>query len=590
MASLTPGVLSKLLQHAGNKDVKVTGEHRSALLQVIEIVPSLPNDHDNDPWKSKGFFLKVSDSLHSAYVSISDNDMDLIYSDKIQLGQFVYASRLDLGSPVPVLRGLKPVPKSKRSPCPCVGNPTDLVPSDLLPITPKRDFHNAKVVKTKKAKPKNVEVEGLQLRRLSLDSARRVWDQSPKATSTSTSRTNAAHTTTTTTTSSSKSKQVCNSSDNASVISDKKAFKNEKPTKPPSLSVSPLQNKNDIFSPKPRSKTSKKDSKSSSGGTIPIHLLNVPLNFKTWSDQRILWNALPSTINNLGKKAMSHRNVAFLAAVRELEEASAAESIINCMRTFAELCDTSQKVPAGTLVEQFLDLHLSMQRAGKVVNSLQSITLSEAKSNGYCSLQRSLPDACKRFTDKNATSWVQAAVGTNLSKFNLFRTQEKSSLQNGEKCYYVVIDKNPEELNSKSNSPQDKQSHRNHGSSLSESSAKRLPSPSQRHTTKKTNTVREDCSKGSRLKETATLAEKLLLVSREWFLKYLEDSLNVGFEQSREERSEIAYLLGQLKRVNQWLDDLVGGGVGVDERIDDLRKKLYGFLLEHVDSTIVSIN
>lgn len=258
--------------------------------------------------------------------------------------------------------------------------------------------------------------------------------------------------------------------------------------------------------------------------------------------------------------------------------------------TFAELCDTSQKVPAGTLVEQFLNLYLSMQRAGKVVNSLQSITLSEAKSNGYCSLQRSLPDACNSFTDKNATSWVQAAVRTNLSKFNLFRMQEKSNLQNGEKIHYVVIDKNPEELNSESNSPQDKQRHRNHGSSLSESNAKRMPSPSQRNSTKKTNTVREDCSKGSRLKETATLAEKLLQVSREWFLKYLEDSLNVGFEQSREERSEIAYLLGQLKRVNQWLDDLIGGGVGVDERIDDLRKKLYGFLLEHVDSTIVSIN
>ena len=85
------------------------------------------------------------------------------------------------------------------------------------------------------------------------------------------------------------------------VISDKKACKNDKPTKPPSLSVSPLQNKNDIFSPKSKSKTSKKDLKSSSGGTIPIHMLNVPLNFKTWSDQRILWNALPSTINNLGK-------------------------------------------------------------------------------------------------------------------------------------------------------------------------------------------------------------------------------------------------------------------------------------------------
>jgi hypothetical protein len=266
-------------------------------------------------------------------------------------------------------------------------------------------------------------------------------------------------------------------------------------------------------------------------------------------------------------------------------------TMFDFISTFAELCNTSQKVPAGTVVERFLDLHLSMQRAGKVVNSLLNIMLSEAKSNGYCSLQRSLPDGCKSLTNKNAASWVQAAVGTNLSKFNLFRMQEKSELQNGEKCHYVIIEKNPKELNSENSSPQDKQSHRNHGSSLTDSNAKRMPSPSHRYlsSTKKTNTVRDEWSKGSRLKEAASLAEKLLLVSREWFLKYLEDSLNVGFELSTEkERSEIPYLLRQLKRVNQWLDDLVGGGVQVDERIDDLRKKLYGFLLEHVDSTIVS--
>ena len=266
-------------------------------------------------------------------------------------------------------------------------------------------------------------------------------------------------------------------------------------------------------------------------------------------------------------------------------------TVFDFISTFAELCDTSQKVPAGTVVEQFLDLHLSMQRAGKVVNSLLNIMLSEAKSNGYCSLQHSLPDGCKSLTNKNAASWVQAAVGTNLSKLNLFRMQEKSELQNGEKCHYVIIEKNPKELNSENSSPQDKQSHRNHGSSLTDSNAKRMPTPSHHYlsSTKKTNTVRDEWSKGSRLKEAASLAEKLLLVSSEWFLKYLEDSLNVGFELSTEkERSEIPYLLRQLKRVNQWLDDLVGGGVEVDERIDDLRKKLYGFLLEHVDSTIVS--
>jgi hypothetical protein len=40
--------------------------------------------------------------------------------------------------------------------------------------------------------------------------------------------------------------------------------------------------------------------------------------------------------------------------------------------------------------------------------------------------------------------------------------------------------------------------------------------------------------------------------------------------------------------VNQWLDDLVGGGLKVDARIEGLKKKLYGFLLEYVDSATVT--
>lgn len=216
MASLTPGMLSKLLENAGNKDVKVTGEHRSALLQVIEIVPCLADDQ----WKSRGFFLKVSDSLHSAYVSVSDkSDVELIHSGKFQLGQFVYVTRLGSGSPVPVLRGLRPVPK--RRPGPCVGNPTELVRCDLLPIRPIFGFTtsgnvDAKVnTKAKNAKAKandttnKLEVKGLELRRLSLDdSARKVWDQSS-------TRSNAtAHTT-----SSSKSKQISTSSHSSASVS-----------------------------------------------------------------------------------------------------------------------------------------------------------------------------------------------------------------------------------------------------------------------------------------------------------------------------------------------------------------------------------
>lgn len=266
-------------------------------------------------------------------------------------------------------------------------------------------------------------------------------------------------------------------------------------------------------------------------------------------------------------------------------------NLYNFFRMFAELCDTSQKVPAGLLVEQFLDLHQNMQRAGKVIDSLLNTMLPKVNSSNSCSPQCTMPDVCKSFTNKNATCWVQAAVGTNLSMFNLFRMQEKSELLNGEKCHYVIIEDTLEELNCENNSPQDKQSQRNRGSSLSISNSKQIPSSSQQHlsSTKKTNTVREERSKGSRLKGAASLAENLLLVSCEWFFQYLEDALNMGFALGREgDRSEISYLLRQLKRVNQWLDDQVDVGVEVDERKQDLRKMLYGFLLEHVDSAIVS--
>lgn len=202
MASLTPGVLSKLILNAGNKDVKVFGEHRSALLQVIEIVPSLAGVEDL--WHSRGFFLKLSDSLHSAYVSVSDEDVDLISTDKIQLGQFVHVAGLEAGSPVPVLRGIKPVPKRR----PCVGNPKDLVSSDLLPIRPNA-LHFSRTTNSRKDKlktkakrlvvvPEDTKsrrassigsrptLECLELRRLSLDSARRAWDQTQTPTPTPT--------------------------------------------------------------------------------------------------------------------------------------------------------------------------------------------------------------------------------------------------------------------------------------------------------------------------------------------------------------------------------------------------------------------
>ncbi|KAJ9548796.1 LOW QUALITY PROTEIN: hypothetical protein OSB04_021339 [Centaurea solstitialis] len=99
MASLTPGILLKLLQTM-NTATRVTGDHRSPLLQVIGIVPALAAGSD-DLWPNHGFYVSLSDSVNSTYVSLSDRDTDLILTNRLQLGQFVYVDRFEFDSPVP---------------------------------------------------------------------------------------------------------------------------------------------------------------------------------------------------------------------------------------------------------------------------------------------------------------------------------------------------------------------------------------------------------------------------------------------------------------------------------------------------------
>jgi hypothetical protein len=126
-----------------NTNIKVRGEYRSVLLQVISIVPALAG---SELWPNQGFFIKVSDSSHSTYVSLSNEDNELILNNKLGIGQFFYVDKLDAGTPVPVLVGVRPI--SGRHPF--VGNPKDLmqmlVPSETTPR--EEEYHNQKKVTT----------------------------------------------------------------------------------------------------------------------------------------------------------------------------------------------------------------------------------------------------------------------------------------------------------------------------------------------------------------------------------------------------------------------------------------------------------
>ncbi|KAM2594934.1 hypothetical protein FF1_039577 [Malus domestica] len=193
------------------------------------------------------------------------------------------------------------------------------------------------------------------------------------------------------------------------------------------------------------------------------------------------------------------------------------------------------------------------------VDSLFNTSHPDVKSRSLKGRQAWVSHVYKTSTSTNATSWVEAALGANISKFSLFRAQGNGGIPNGEMYHYVVVENAPAESNLANSTPQTKQNRPRIVPAL-----------------KKMSTERDQYPKENRLKETARLAEKLLFVCCEWFLKYLEDSLNVGFRLNKEEGiPEIARLLGQLKRVNLWLDDLIKGRIYVDKRIKSLKKKLY---------------
>lgn len=103
-----------------NSNTRVTGDHRSALLQVIGIVPALAG---SELWPNRGFYIQLSDSLNSTYVSLSDRETDLILSNRLHLGQFVYVDRFEFDTPIPRVCGIRPIPGRQAS----VGSPELLV-------------------------------------------------------------------------------------------------------------------------------------------------------------------------------------------------------------------------------------------------------------------------------------------------------------------------------------------------------------------------------------------------------------------------------------------------------------------------------
>eukprot|EP00268_Persea_americana_P005715 TRINITY_DN11947_c1_g1_i3.p1 TRINITY_DN11947_c1_g1~~TRINITY_DN11947_c1_g1_i3.p1 ORF type:complete len:716 (+),score=181.90 TRINITY_DN11947_c1_g1_i3:430-2577(+) len=695
MATLVPGVLLKLLQHM-NTDVKIAGEHRSSLLQVVSIVPALAG---GELFPNQGFYLKVSDSSHATYVSLPDEHDDLILSDKLQLGQFIHVERLQAATPVPILRGVRPIPGRH----PCVGSPEDLIATHSLcflnqsgsnpgeKTSPPKGSNN--VQSGEKEKPKLAKLNASKkedsdkkkashcrssspLSKPALNSIERkevvgVRSKSLNSRSIPSSPTSCYSLPTSfekfangvkqqakirgpekptakqgllekaasvfRASSVGKRAQAGNSigalvhgiefgpkalrrSWEGNVdIKGRESLSSRVPRKnPTSVDKSSSKEDNKVEMPAKKSNTNgalnvpEKSSKQAFVGKKslevpnngnPGNLVKVATNNRRWTDGSVSWASLPPALSKLGKEVLKHRDAAQHAAIEAMQEASAAESLIRCMSMYADLSSSSKEDSPQPTVEQFLTLYATLNQAGLVADSLSKMIPTGSSPDR----NENLSDEALKISSerrKLAASWVQAALTTDLSPFTVFKKQPSSGsggpastltrsppTPSGSQPILVLENKGRDGALKAQSKPRSSIS-----SKLSSPTTPRRAGDGLTVGQKARTSPPPEWVRGGGLGEAADLANSLRAESRDWFLGFMEKFLDADVDPSTlSDKGQIAGMLSQLKRVNGWLDEIGSSKENTEgcpvpaETVDRLRKKIYGYLLTHVESAAMAL-
>ncbi|KAI3904832.1 hypothetical protein MKW92_041059 [Papaver armeniacum] len=552
MASLIPGVLLKLLQTV-NTNTRIRGEYRSVLLQVISIVPALTG---SELFPNHGFFIKVSDSSHSTYVSLSEEDNELILMNKLQLGQFFYIEQIQPGTPVPVLVGVRPLPGRH----PFIGNPKDLmqmsVPSEDPVASVDSEGKNAKadeMLEAKQESPRHRIIIKEEKVGVASRYMQGVSSSSPSSNSHSNSRrTDSAATAKTNVNESGGEgiKKTGASLNTKEEHSDQAHCK----TPPPTPSSTHCQTPPSTPS-RTRSLDTPKAKKETAGANIkerPItsntknpvvnqkssnNLHSFPSGkSKTQTQDNISWESLPGNLVNPGKGVLRRRNLASLVAMEAQKEASLSAALVKCLSMFADLCKSASTD----------EPHLSLSKF-----------------------------------------------------FSLYRLIEQPHLAS------LVMDMKSSQVSTKSSA----HSQENRGQKVSHTQSKNAVKCTTSSMELSENAILE-WSKGGSTKEIQEMKEILMKESQVWFLNFLEDSLSNGFRAETRDKKRsnngaktgrkpessddhIALILSQLKNANDWLDQVRAKAVldndVLVETVDRLKRKIYGCLLGHVDSAATAL-
>ncbi|XP_061985661.1 uncharacterized protein LOC133704736 isoform X1 [Populus nigra] len=398
MATLAPGILLKLL-NGMDTGTKPTSEHRSSLLQVTDIVPAELDE--KNLWPKHGFFIKVSDSSHSIYVSLPSDQDDFVLSDKMQLGQFIYVDRLEPGSPVPVVKGAKPLPGRHPllgTPEPLMGlrgkgerrseqkppngqrrgswetgqNGADGVSSPMVLKPVPLDFDQCTPLKQRLAVSCVKSVSPMVRGRIAKDggtngvircsfagggSLAKMVDtkgESPALLRKSciASSANSKFR---------RSKSVCEREARIP-ISPGKSSEKKSSTPPPSL-----RNARAVASLRMG------EAQNSSNLKAISEMKSQPGNSASDSSTGLSMS-LPGKLNVLGKEAVQQRDAAQKIALQALRDASATETLVRSLKMFSNLSKSARPEAPAACFDQFLEFHLHIARAVTDMVSIQAAT------------------------------------------------------------------------------------------------------------------------------------------------------------------------------------------------------------------------
>lgn len=404
MATLAPGVLLKLLDGM-NSGLKPTNEHRSSLLQVTDIVPA--DLDEKNLWPKHGFYVKVSDSSHSIYVSLPFEQDDLVLSNKMQLGQFIYVDKLEPGSPVPIVKGAKPLPGRH----PFVGTPEPLMGlrekgerSEQKPISfnsaPRRgswgtgdsvsisvsnsspksrlDFDQCST--PVKERTNSGRFGGIFFPSSPLIRGRVVKDGSSNGGSAIRSSFGGGLL----------SKMVDSKGDSSSPALVRKSCVTPSMSKfPRSKSVcdrepriprSPYNtSEKKCVTPPPNLRNARAAASLNMGGGDAQNSSNsraviLHPESQSGSDNKSLAMNLPGRLCTLGKEAMQQRETAQKAALQALRDASATENLVRSLKMFSNLSKTAKSDAPAACFDQFLDFHTQIVQAVAEMVSIQAAT------------------------------------------------------------------------------------------------------------------------------------------------------------------------------------------------------------------------